>query len=455
MSRLRLRSLLTELLSTLWFIPTLMVFSVFTLHLVTLEVDQRIDDPGLEILYDGGPEGARELLGTIAGSIITVAGVAFSVTIVALSIASSQFGPRLLQTFMRDTGSQVVLGTFIATFMYCLLVLRQVKGGPSDAAPDEFVPAISITLSLALALVSVGMLIYFINHIATIIQGWHVVSRIGGDLLSSTRKLFPGGIGHPPAESHDAEADIPDDFDNRCIEVDADRGGYVMGIDGRKLMDLACEHDVILRIEKRPGHYVIPGTGLMRVWPAKNFRPGLVREARRSFILGPQRTVGQDVEFAVEQLVEIAVRALSPGINTPSLAVTCLNQLATGLAHLAREDMPSPYRYDDSGRLRVIAWPSGFGDIVDAAFNEIRQYGASSVAVSVRLLEIIEALAAEVSNPEERDVLLRQAEMTRKISQERTQAAPDREDIEDAFTRAARALHYYQPASDGQTSRGD
>jgi uncharacterized membrane protein len=174
-------------------------------------------------LYVGGPDGARSLLSAIAGSMATVAGTAFSITIVALQLAASNFGPRLLRNFMRDTGNQLVLGTFIETFIYCLLVLRNIRSEDYNL----FVPQLSVTVAIGLAILSTAVLIYFIHHASTIIQASHIIADVSDDLDQAIDRLFPEGIGRGSSETYD----IPPDFDVRSSPIQADRQGYLQAID--------------------------------------------------------------------------------------------------------------------------------------------------------------------------------------------------------------------------------
>jgi uncharacterized membrane protein len=381
-----------------------MTLAAVGMSFALIAIDEAMRDRVIRNLgwvWVGGPEGARSLLSTVAGSMITVAGVVFSITIVALSLASSQFGPRLLRNFMQNTGNQVVLGTFIATFVYCLLVLRTVRG---DGA-EEFVPSIAITGGVALALVSLGVLIYFIHHASVSIQVSHVITVVSHDLLGAIDQLFPESLGRGASEpGRPADPSHLAGAGRRPHAISAAQSGYVQAVDGDGLMQLACAHDLVLHIQHRPGHFVVQGAELMTVWSKGAVDEPLAEEAREAFILGTERTLTQDVEFGVDQLVEVAVRALSPGVNDPFTAMTCIDRLGEVLGRLAERLMPSHDRYDEHGALRVLAYPITFADIADAAFNQIRQYGRSSTAVAVRLLETLAVIAAHTLRTEDRPV---------------------------------------------------
>ncbi len=363
---------------------------------------------------------------------ITIAGVVFSITIVALTLASSQFGPRLLRNFMRDPGNQISLGTFIATFLYCLFVMRSVKGG----GPDQvFVPFLSITVALFLAVASLGILIYFIHHVAVSIQAPHVVALVSADLHDAITRLFPGRIGDEQKQTNDrhGEDDIPAAFENEGLPVLASHRGYVQAIDVEKLMELAKKANVLIRVERRPGHFVAKGSSLATAWPTHHVRKELHEQIQKTFILGLQRTQEQDITYAIDQLVEIAVRALSPGINDPFTALGCIDSLGDALCQFSECVVPSPYHYDEQGVLRVIAFPVTFRDMTESSFSQIRRYGRSDVSVTMRLLEILALIAKFARRENDRQVLREQAMMIQRGSEDAILEKMDRMKIDDCY----------------------
>ena len=411
-----------------WFLPSLMTALAAALALGIVQLDENVQEHWileLDWIYTGSAEGARQLLATVAGSMVTVAGVVFSVTIVALSLASNQFGPRLLRNFMRDRGNQVVLGTFIATFVYCLLVLRTVRGQDGG----EFVPHIAVSGAVLLALASVGVLIYFIHHASVSVQAPVVIANVGRELHGSIDELFPEKLGaeldHERPQR--GEGQIPADFDAAAQPVAAKCDGYLQLVNSDKLLKVAVANDLLLRVEHRPGHFVVRGETLALVWPAAG---NDVEEAvRETFVIGPQQTQIQDTEFVINQLVEVAVRALSPGVNDPFTAATCVDFLAAALCRLSERKIPSPYRSDDGGRLRVIAYPLTFANLTDSAFRQIRQHGRDSVAVIIRMLDAIALVLKHARRPEDRAALLRHALLVKQSAEDWPQEA-DREDLE-------------------------
>ncbi|MBI4784599.1 MAG: DUF2254 domain-containing protein [Oscillatoriophycideae cyanobacterium NC_groundwater_1537_Pr4_S-0.65um_50_18] len=439
--RTKISKLLDSLHSSFWFIPTLMVVLAIGLSLITIGLDQRLETDIIGDLgwaYALGPNGSRAILSAIAGSMVTVATTAFSITIVALQLASSQFGPRLLRNFMQDTGNQIVLGTFIATFVYSLMVLRTING----VAENEFVPHLAVTCGIGLAIASIGVLIYFIHHSATSIQVDHVISRVGCELDEVIDRLFPKQIGRG-ASQHRAEpltSDIPANFDREATAIPSTSSNYVQAIDTDQLMQIATESNILLRLQRRPGDFVIKGSPLVLAYPTESGSKKLVKQINDAFVLGSQRTDQQDVEFSINQLVEIAVRALSPGINDPFTAIRCIDQLSAALCHLAQKEIPSTYRYDNQDKLRVIAAPVTFADVTDAAFNQIRQYGQTSVAVTMRLLEAIAVIAPFTHTKADQATLLRHANMIERGSQEGITEELDRQDVKERYLAAVKAI---------------
>lgn len=393
--------------SSFWFLPSLMAAAAVGLSFITVAFDQRVTQKWLRRLgwvYNGGAEGASAVLQTISGSMITIAGVVFSLTLVALSLASSQFGPRILRNFMRDTINQVVLGTFIATFLYCLLVLRTIRRDEGDL----FVPHLSVTLGLAFALASLWVLIYFIHHVSVSIQADEVVARIGLELDHTMDRLFPEQLGGDAYES----SNMPDGRHTAPPRsVTAEMDGYLQIVDAETLMSFASDTDTVLTLARRPGDYVVRGMPLLHASSANRLPEDMQQRLQGAFVLGNQRTAAQDVEFVILQLVEIATRALSPGINDPFTAIACIDRVSSAFCRLAQRRFPTPCRYDEAQHLRIITVPHTFPGLMDAAFNPLRNYARSSVEVTVRLLESLAVIASVVTRPSDRASIERHADI--------------------------------------------
>lgn len=422
--------------TSFWFLPSLMAFGAMLLAAGTITLDAAIAGAWMaQFAYAGDADGAAEVMSTIAGSMITIAGVVFSMTLVALTLASSQHGPRLLSNFMSDKPNQVVLGTFIATFIYCLLILRTIRGGE-----DPFVPHLSVTTGVLFALVSLGVLIYFIHHVAMSIQADEVIARVNRDLLRGIDRLFPTDIGQAQPGEASADSQPPATFDQDAGTISANGDGYLQRIDPDKLLRLAMRDHLVLRLERQPGHYVVKDRPLVSVWPAHKITEALVTEVNNAMVLGHQRTAAQDLEYLLNQLVEVAVRALSPSMNDPFSAIVCVDRLGSALYRLAQREMPSAYRYDDDHQLRLITLPMTLPRLLDVAFNKIRHYGRTSVAVTERLLETFAILAEVAVRPADQRALIRHADMVVRGARDALPEKEDRRLVEEQFQAVHRAL---------------
>jgi uncharacterized membrane protein len=299
-----------------------------------------------------------------------------------------------------------------------------------------------VTVGVVLAMASLGVLIYFIHHISAMIQAENIVATVGRELEATIDRLYPERIGHGPAEvtgQHDAPQ-LPATFPHEARPIAAAGTGYLQAVDPDSLLRAATEHDLVLRLVERPGRFVVRGSPLALAWPAQHIDEAVCAAIAGAFILGPQRTQQQDIEFEVNQLVEIAVRALSPGINDPFTAIGCVDQLSAALSRLAERELPAPERYDGEGHLRVIAEPVAFTGVVDAAFDQIRQYGRSSAAVTIRLLEAIAVIAVRTHRAKDRAALLRQATLIARGSRDGLPEASDQEDVAACYQEAVRAI---------------
>ncbi|MFP4515460.1 MAG: DUF2254 domain-containing protein [Desulfovibrionales bacterium] len=405
----RLLKFWDALRTSFWFIPSLMVLASIVLAQVCLALEDASfmkNVPQLYWMYTGGAEGARGVLQVIAGSMITVAGVVFSITIVVLSLASSQLGPRLIRNFVHDAANQFVLGTFTATFVFCILILREVSSLPGEI----FVPHLSISVGFILALVSIGVLIYFIHHIAISIQIPNVVAAVGRELDLAIGRNFVQVS--EPVTGYDAllaQAALPQGFPDSGLPVVSQGQGFVTLVEDSFLVQTCTSRNCQIQLLKKPGDYAIPGGTIARVWGVDEVDDDLEREINSGLTLENTRSPVEDLEFAFNNLVEIAIRALSPGINDPFTAVNCINRIGVGLSRIAREEkFYSPYVYDDKGVLRLICKRFSFSEIVDSTLAPIRNYGSSSILVTRRLLEVTGELAP-VSSTEQRKILLSHA----------------------------------------------
>ena len=442
----RLRAFADSIRSSLWFWPVLMTSLAIALSQGLILFDQSLwiarqraasagsDTVGVAWIFGLGAEGARALLATIAGSMISIAATVFSITIVALSLAAGQLGPRLLRTFMRDRGTQLSLGMFVATFAFCIVVLGVVRGG-DDAA---FVPSVSVAAALVLALSSLAVLIYFIHHVAKSIQAPEVIAVVGSELDDAIETVFPEPVSSDGAGTEPIAPAARPDGDAKVVH--SPRAGYVQQIDLDALLALASEADLVIALARRPGEHVLAGTAIATVWPAATLDDERKRRVCEAFAFGRVRTPVQDLQFLIQQLVEIAQRALSPGINDPATAEACIDRLAAALGTLAGRQQPSDQRADDAGRTRlIVARPDTFKALLDAAFDPIRNYSGGSLQVGLKLAGVLGELGHLARGEEQRRALLDQAEMVGRMTQALTEPR-DRQQLAAACEAAMRSL---------------
>ncbi|HEX7117479.1 MAG TPA: DUF2254 domain-containing protein [Longimicrobiales bacterium] len=410
----KLGAWLEEAQDHLWFLPAIMTAVAMGLALLTVEADLRwIERPEgggpVGLIFRGGPGEARAVLAAVAGGIITVAGVVFSITLVTLRAASEQFSPRLLREFTSDVRSQATLGVFTATFVYSLVALRSVRSEEEWDGP--FVPALTVTVVFGLSLVSIGFLIYFIGYLAREIQAGSVVDRVVKGIHVRIEHLFPEEVGRavvPRGEAVSVPSAPP-------AVVRARVAGYVTEVDEAKLFGHA-DGRLLIRMEVGVGAFVVPGEPLASVWPAERVDPTLGAALRDAFVLGRERTIHHDVEHGFIELSDIAVKAMSPAINDPTTATICLDRMSEALVALGRRDFPPPVRLGRDGRVWLIARQTEFERIVSIAFGPIRHYGREDPSVLRRLLEALgrawRCLPAERRPPLEAQgaAILREAE---------------------------------------------
>ena len=445
--KIRLVSLLDSLRANYWFLPAVLSILAIVLSVVLTRIDAHIGAKWLENidwLYANKPSGARVVLSTIAGSMITVAGVVFSITIAAVSYASAQYGPRLLSNFLRDRANQFSLGVFIATFLYCLLVIRTVRSadetnvsnslGQSAQTVGEFVPNIAILTGIVLAICSVSVLIFFVHHVAKSIHISHVIAEIGHDLRKIIDQRFPTNIGDPSPEDVSVKSvgnDIPsallrDDSetnsngqDNEDVTtITATCDGFVQMVDENALLTTASENNLIVSLTCSPGIFLFRGATTMRVWPKKRFNDQVGEALRNSIIIGDLRTPVQDMMFLSDELVEIGARALSPGVNDPFTAMNCINWLGVAISELSKRELPEPYRHDDHGDLRIIAKATTFREFTLNSLGKIRPYAARDLNCSKHIFSTIAEIGPLIPRSDQRKTLLQEAKTLRKTCKE-------------------------------------
>jgi uncharacterized membrane protein len=411
--------------SSLWLLPLVM----FLVGVVVALLMLRLGPSSAEWLSVGSGEDARNLLSTLLGAVIGMASIVFSITVVSLSLAANAYGPRLIRTFRSSRSTQLVIGTFMMTIVYLLVVLRSVRG---EASAGE-VPDAAVSVGTLLALTSVLALLAFIHGVSTLMVADEVVRRVRKEFDSAIRKL-PRPGDQPRSDG------LPGDFEGRAGGIPLPREGYVQSVDYREIVEWAERNDAIVRLDFRPGDFVVDGDRKVLIYPAPADPRKARREIGRFIVSGEQRTPTQDLEFATRHLVEMAVRALSPGINDPFTAMAVVDRLRGGLVRLCQHELPGNGVVGSTGKLRLWRDETSFRGALDAAFRQIRQAGSAKPSVLVHMLKAIGALAEHVRTEEQRQALTHHAKLIQSASERDVGEPADREDVEREFRKAVAAL---------------
>lgn len=429
----RLQRWWLDLNSSLWFVPSLMVLGAIVAAYFLVHLDDSIGHEWTKrhpLLFGAGADGARGMLSSIAGSMITVAGLIFSLTLSTLAQVSSQYTSRLLRNFMRDRSNQVVMGFFVSIFVYCLVVLRTIRGGDERV----FVPSLAVAFGLLLALVSIGMLIFFIHHIASSIQAANVIGGAAQETEKTFDKLFPKELGEAatPAE----EADLTAGPALRWVPIAARESGYIQGIDEEALLAFAQAANGVVRMEYAIGSYVSKGSALVSAagYEVGNALPDqdVAQRLNDCYSIGNQRTLDQDAGFGIRQLVDIALKALSPGINDTSTAVLCIDRLGSLLALLAGRDLGSPVRAE-GGQVHVIARRPDFASYLATAFDQVRTNALADEAIYIRLLVALHTVAQRTRRPDYHLVIGQQADLALAAAEKNITAEYEMEQIRQRY----------------------
>jgi uncharacterized membrane protein len=428
----KLRIIWRDVNASLWFVPTLMVAGAMALAYGLVRLDMRIDHGWVKdypLLFGAGASGARGVLTTIAGSMMTVASLGFSLTLSTLGQVASQYTSRVLRNFMSSRVNQLVLGSFVSIFVYCLLVLRTIRDGDEGG----FIPPLAVTGGLVLAVLSIGVLVFFIHHIASIMQAGFIIGGVAEETEAAIRRLFPQELG--TAASEPAQQALVDKADELTwVPVPAAATGYLQTIDEAGLLTLARRLGGVVRMAHGVGSFVAQGSALASVASYDTTKPLVLTDKLRAelnnqFSIGRQRTTEQDAGFGVRQLVDIALKALSPGINDTSTAVMCIDYLGALVASLAARRFANPLRTDDSGPVRVSTVQPSFAALVNTAFDQILTAGEGDPAVYLRLLAAFDTAAGRTQLPARRAVLHAHATRVAEAAQH-LPAAYDREQVQ-------------------------
>lgn len=395
---LHLAGLRERLATSFWAVPVTAVSLAIALALGLSELDRHIHQQDAWFVFGGEPESARELLSTIASALLTITGLVFSITILVLQLASSQFSPRVLRTFLQDRITKVSMGVFVGSFVYALVLLPRVRNGNAHQA--EFVPALAVFVAFVLSIVSVTVLIRYIHHMAHSLRAVQIMRRIAQETRRCLDKLYsavaederPGACDRGPTEPPD-----------RRFEHDG-RAGVLMNVNERTLLELANERDLVIGMVSAVGQFVPSGAPLFEIWGQGRVE---AHELAGCVTFGAERTPNQDPAFGLRQLVDIAERALSPGVNDPTTATQALDHIHDLLRAIGTRSLPGPLVHDQAGTLRLVLprvdWPA----YLRLGVEEIRHYGRDSVQVVRRMRTLLTDLLGVVPAPR-RPVILEQ-----------------------------------------------
>lgn len=426
---LRLRALWDDLQSALWYRPAVYTVLAIALALITPYLDQLYSWK----FYNIGADNARAVLSSIASSMLTVVTLTFSILMVSFTLASQQFSPRILRTFTRDRSSQHVLGLQVGTFLYSLLVMVRVN----DVGETTFVPLLSVLGAIGFSMIGIGAFIYFIDHISRSIRVNYIIANIGEQTVSLLHNPTPDQV-KPYDGANDRELTL---LRESPLTLEAQTAGYLQGVDTERLIAIAQAHDLLLEMACQTGDFIARGRPLLQLYSANRVDDEVIEELHDQFDIGTERTMFEDVLFGVRQLVDIALKALSPGINDPTTAMNCLDYLTNILVQAAQRPHQHEHLCDDKGEVRLLVRTVTFAAMVELTFHQIRHYGAGDALVVVRMIDALTEVAA-VTSGERHVVLWRYVWMIKRSADHALADPQDRQQVNECLTSAARQMGY-------------
>ncbi|MFN2261698.1 MAG: DUF2254 domain-containing protein [Psychroflexus sp.] len=419
-----------ELTNSFWFIPMLIIVAALGLASTSIYLDQIIDFENVDYFkyfVTESADSARSVLSTISTAMIGVAGTVFSITLVALTLASSQFGSRLLRNFMHERLNQVVLGIYVSTYLYCLIILNVVK----DNDGLLFIPSLSILIAIFAAVANIVLLIIFIHHISVSIQADKVISDISESLTKNVESIFSEAIDEDSISHSFEDVDgIIEDY-SKHTEVNCPKSGYLQYIDNEALLNFAIKNNFLIITSHRPGNYLVKGEKLYDIYANTDFENKPISILKSNFIIGKSRSPQQDAEHAIHQMVEIACRALSPGVNDPYTAITCIDNLTSTMCYLTKVKFPNKHRYDEDENLRYVSRPLTYEGMLNASFLQIRQFAKGSPAVVIRLMEAMITIYQFTKFSIHREIVCKHAKMILNLAESSFEDIHDLDDLKD------------------------
>lgn len=446
--KLRLRTLWDDLQSSLWYRPAIYTLFALILALMNPWIDQVTEWK----FYDFGADNARAVLSSIASSMLTVVTLTFSILMVSFTLASQQFSPRILRTFTRDKTSQHVLGIQIGTFLYSLLVMVRIN----DIGESPFIPLFSVLGAIGMAMLGIGAFIYFIDHISHSIRVNYVIANIGEQTVTLLHEERPeqatdtaDSNGNGGDEKHeDAAGTAPSQAQlqgrtsarRSAAVVTAKQAGYIQGIATKRLLEIATKQNLLLEVACTTGDFVPLRQPLLYVHPTNALPDSLSSTLAEQFDIGTERTLFEDTLFGIRQLVDIALKALSPAVNDPTTAVNCLDHLVNILIQAAQYPDPRGLLTDNAGRVRVRMRKVTFAAMVELAFNQVRHYGCDDALVCVRVIDALAEIAGATDDRQRQDLLWHHIGMVSRAADRSLVEPHEREQINGAIERAAEQM---------------
>jgi uncharacterized membrane protein len=411
----RLSTLWEQIRTSLWAVPLAMSCVAVAAAFLAIKIEIRQGDDPVWFLYSGSAL-APEFLSNLVSAMITMTTLAISITMVVLALAAQQLGPRLIRTFMGDRRTQLALGLFTSTVIYLLLVLRSIDGTGKN------IPNLAVTMGTGLVLLSMVSLLLFVHHLARSIIADNIIERVGNEIDVNAERLLPAKAAKAAQQS------LPSPGSGASVALDKD--GYVQAVDQSALVKAACEAGCIVRLLIHAGDHVVAGLPVARVQPAGAGGDRLQRAIEDSILIGSERTPVQDIEFSIRQMVELGLRALSPGINDPFTAMATLDRLQVSIARIMRRHEFPLHICDADGEVRLVLPNASFEGLVEASFGQFRHYAAGAPAVLLRLAECIAELLA-LADERHRAPLQEQLDLVMATARRHIEEPKDLKRIED------------------------
>jgi len=374
------------------------------------------------LLFGLGAQGARIMLSTIAGSMMTIVGITFSMTIVTLALASNQYTSRILRNFMRDRLTQFVIGFFAGVFTYCLIVLCTIR----TSEEGEFIPNLAVFVAFLSALGGIGVLIFFIHHIASSIQASNILSSVTNEILVAIDQIYPKELKNEITENDEYITKLM--ADENWLPILANKTGYLQMIDIIKLRQVARDQKIIVRMEHKIGEFVVKDTTLASLAIDKVPDQETIKLIHSTFLFNAQRTMEQDISFGIRQLVDIALKSLSLGINDTTTGVMCLNYLTAIMVQLASRKFNSSYHYEED-KLRVITQDRNFETLLNESFDQIRENSKDNIIIILKIIESLGIIAGQTKVPYRLDALSKQIDYVSEMVKQNIMSHHNREQI--------------------------